>query len=400
MKLSSLISTRTHRITTAILFALLLGILIGALNDTENATMIRSGDFPGFYVQAEIMQRGYATRLYDFGLQRTIQNELWPELHGSYNPAAYPPFTALLLYPLAWFDHQTAQYLFTAIMLGLFALSIWLVGDLNPALRPYRYPLSAALLLTAPIFCAIFGAQNTMACTALLLFSSKLQGASIPKARVLSGILLGIAFFKPQYAAIYLLGSMCINPSKELLKGCCMTLGLFWIISAFIFGPNWIAWWMHSIAPFDQVNLLVNINETVSIRGILTAMQLPYGIGWTMTIVATCALISILYKKAPYFNDSRSLYALLLAWLPLIAPQTLFYDLPLGFFGYLLVVDLSRKKTLSCLIAIAALSDLLLLIRNAGVVAAFSPVAILVAVVTTYEVFVGSRAQSPKLGSL
>lgn len=362
--------------------------------DNSGLSMLKSGDFPGFYVQAEILKRGMPEALYDRELQRSIENELWPSLHGSYNPAAYPPHTALLLRPLAAFDRQTAQIFFMAAMLFCYAASVRNLRGINrwPARR--LVPVSVILVTFFPLFASLFGAQNAAASALLMTGAVALLISPDPGRNFAAGLLIGAWLFKPQYALLYFAGATVITRSFGMIAGFAAASAAVYAISALYFGAGWPSWWLNAVGPFDAQNLLVNRGETVSLRGVLTAFGAPYGFGWAATWIACAAL---LWALSVYRNSlSRAeLFAVLSAAIPVVSPQTLFYDLTLSMFGYLMVADPFRQKTMWTLAAFIVAGAGALPLREAGVGAPFSVLSFAMLVVTCCEIFATGRKPHP-----
>lgn len=84
-------------------------------------------DFAGFFVAAQILDRGQADQLYDRALHDQLYHELRPKLdpHDSI-PYVHPPFVAGVLRPLTWHSYEVAVALWLVISLSLFiAGSSW-----------------------------------------------------------------------------------------------------------------------------------------------------------------------------------------------------------------------------------------------------------------------------------
>jgi len=77
-------------------------------------------DFLYFYAAGRILNEYPAERLYDYGLQKTILQQLLPMRPGAWGSFAYPPWVALLFRPLAALSYWTAYRLWTIATLVLY----------------------------------------------------------------------------------------------------------------------------------------------------------------------------------------------------------------------------------------------------------------------------------------
>ena len=85
-------------------------------------------DFAGFYVAAQILQRGETSQLYDRALHDELYHELLPMLdQGDSIPYVHPPFVAGVLRPLTFIRYEAAVAVWLAISAGMFAAGIWLL---------------------------------------------------------------------------------------------------------------------------------------------------------------------------------------------------------------------------------------------------------------------------------
>lgn len=93
-------------------------------------------DFIYFYGIGRIANEYPLARLYDYGLQLKIFNEIYPLHDGAYGPSPYPPFVALFFSLFARVPFLPAFFLWACVSLGLYIAGIAAaVKDLFPGER-------------------------------------------------------------------------------------------------------------------------------------------------------------------------------------------------------------------------------------------------------------------------
>ena len=90
---------RSTRVFLSLCIAAGLALGYTILFGSNRAGMVFIGDLPGFFGIGRIVLEGHGERLYDFSLQREIQNAYWPSLAGTFLPTMYPPFFAAFIAP-------------------------------------------------------------------------------------------------------------------------------------------------------------------------------------------------------------------------------------------------------------------------------------------------------------
>ena len=84
-------------------------------------------DFLYFYAAGRILNEYPAERLYDYGLQKIILQQLLPMRPGVYGSFPYPPLVAVLFRPLAALSYWTAYRLWTIATLALYLAGLRLL---------------------------------------------------------------------------------------------------------------------------------------------------------------------------------------------------------------------------------------------------------------------------------
>jgi alpha-1,2-mannosyltransferase len=175
----------------AIAWVVWLGSLaVGGWYKDAEGTLL-GADHLAFFHAARLIGEGRQADLYNYqrlsdeGYQKSIIGWDW---HG-YEAYRNPPFYALLYLPTTGLSYYTSFLIWTAISLGLLALSILL-------LRPQR-PVRAFLWSLAfyPVFATISFGQNTFISLAIFAGVYRLLESD---RRLSAGLLAGLLWFKPQ----------------------------------------------------------------------------------------------------------------------------------------------------------------------------------------------------------
>lgn len=312
---------RLQRISAALMFAFILSFILAFFfSDTGQGTFY-GGDFPGFYVLGEIFRRGAFEHLYDPSLQQTIQNEIWPSFNGAFYMSVYPPFVAYVMYPFTFFGPHLAQIIFTLIMFGCLFKSTSLLCQTNPSLKPVKSSLFVFLLLFNPIFASIFGAQNTALTILIILLSLK--------HRCLSPLLL----YKPQFGVPWCIYQLYKNFSKKLLLQMTFGGGLFYLSGIPFFGWRWPLIWVSIAGSFGEQNFRANLSNLVSLQSVLWWANNRFNLQ-SSTVILSGYIVSVILFCLILFRR-RKCSQPLIHFLPLLAPQTLFYDLGITLVGTL-----------------------------------------------------------------
>ncbi|MCO6430584.1 MAG: DUF2029 domain-containing protein [Deltaproteobacteria bacterium] len=358
-------TARLRRISIALLIAFAASIAVGYSVDEEGRSLLKRGDFPGFYVLAKILESHPAERLYDPHLQREIENRYWPSFAGSFYMSVYPPYDAILLKPLALFSPQAAQLLFTIGMAAFYILSFFALAKINPSLRPQWLHIAVICLCFAPNFYAIFGAQNTA--LSMLLYSGAIYGSFRigRKWEAVSGVCLGLWLFKPQFGLLALATSL-FTRRMALLAGAALPALIFYLMGSSLMGYLWPLNWWKAASGFAEQNLEANAQQMVSLPAAGKILMKIAGLGSDSIaaggIIISCVVTGVLlWFLLGVWKDSRSSpekfrrFLLLLGpGVVLVSPQTLFYDLGIALVSLIAVMDFKRNRDITELLLLCA----------------------------------------------
>jgi hypothetical protein len=309
--------------------------LIVLLTDIGRSSMVKSGDFPGFYVLAEILQRDQAEHLYDAALQRQIENEIWPGFQGSFYMSVYPPFLAGFLRPLAWLSPGAAQAVWTVVMFGAFLGSFALVSR---SLNLSKLIFCCALALSfSPVTAGVLGGQNTAMSMLILASAVWLLERESRRNDLLAGAILALWLCKPQFGVIALLAFGLLARRPWVLVSGSGVAGLLFLVGVSVMGWGWPFEWISIATQFGEQNYISNRAEMVSLVGTCKGIAITSGFYPGATVFKAASIVGVLSSVALVLDvirvsrakslSVRAFAALFAAALPLVSPQTLFYDL-------------------------------------------------------------------------
>jgi hypothetical protein len=280
------------------------------------------GDFPAFYGAGRIVLEGDIHQLYTVDRQIEAQKDLMFASE-RYMCFAYPPFVAIPYALLAMFPYKVAYLIHLCLML------LMLLGVLKILFREYKVPdryflLSLSISLSFyPLLKAFFGGQNTLLTLLLLcLFWSCVDRQQ----NILAGLFLGFMLFKPQFAvpmiALILLSRRWIAAVSSLGVG-----AGFYLICAFLLGPDWFAEWLDFALWFSQTDAQVNAAKSISWVGLMVGLfgSKAYSLGIVMSVV-NAAILSVVWFKEGRNGSISKLMPMTCISLALIPERVMFYD--------------------------------------------------------------------------
>ncbi len=370
---------RFRRLSYALICGWILGAILYLLLGTGTFTTFYPGDLPGFYVPGVILERGLFHELYNFELQRVIENEFWPTPENKYYAFAYPPYTAILLWPLAWFPPITAKILWTVLQIAALCGTFLLLSWQGACPARARVPSWIFLASCAPVMTSVMGAQNT--CFSAFLFAGTYvfmqHGSS--RANLLAGIFAGALLYKPQFGLILVAYLLCLRNWKAL-GGAGLIGAIYYLMGASISGWMWPAQWISHASTFGLHNYTVNGHQMVSANGLLFSLTRMFSENSShlSTILSVSHILSLLllggffaavaFRKIP---SSKS-FALVVLAAVCLSPQTLFYDFGIALL-FLPIILPRNEDGFLMLVQALVLSWLCEAVRPIGTVPAYLP---------------------------
>lgn len=179
-------------------------------------------DFAGFYVAAQILDRGHTAKLYDRELHDQLYHALLPNLgpHDSI-PYVHPPFVAGVLRPLTHLPYAAAVAVWLVISASLFGAGVWF---LTRSLRSLPREQTGLVLLLALSFepflmeCWLGGQLSAVG-----FFSYAVTWLLLSRHRpIAAGMALGLSFYKPTLLLL-ILPLLVVGRCGRILLGMTIT---------------------------------------------------------------------------------------------------------------------------------------------------------------------------------
>jgi Glycosyltransferase family 87 len=188
-------------------------------------------DFRTFYCDGYLVRTGRATQLYDYEVQKQVQNALVSPSDVAL-PSDHPAYEALLFVPFSVPSYRVGYFLFIVFDAALLVISAWLM-------RPYLTGLTAVwpllpfalFLLFFPAGIALMQGQNSIILLALYsgAFVAIVEGNDF-----LAGCLLGLALMKFQIAlpvaALFLIWRRWRMITGFAVSGFAVLIASIWLV--------------------------------------------------------------------------------------------------------------------------------------------------------------------------
>jgi len=307
--------------------ALGVAIFLAVQADTLGKSMLRCGDFPGFYAPAWILAEGRGGELYSRSLQHEVENRFWPGMQQGVLVSVYPAFFAVALMPLAHLPPNIAKWLFAFVCLGGFALfaRLGVPKELRSNL-PYTFRLAALALFPAS-FISIVGGQNTGLTVGILAVVMWGLHSRTRLGNFLAGVALAALLYKPQFG-LMLLWPMLLWRQWWVMLGAAITAPLLYLLAVPWVGVQWGAAWLEAVQQFAPENFLVNGQLMVSPLSALYVLGVETGgLGLVLTGLSFAVVVYLVTRRSQ--QATPELFAIVLAVTAFFSPQALLYDLGL-----------------------------------------------------------------------
>ena len=323
---------------------------------SEDSALTR-GDFPAFYALASIAAGPDPSALYSLAEQARVQGEAWPSMKGSVLPAAYPPYVALLLKPLAHLSPAAARAAWIVLSLALLVASGVLLAGASRFLEHHSVEVVILLSLFPPLFAGVIGCQTVIFscfCYAVILAASR---RSSPTADCIAGMACALWMFKPHFA-LAALATLCAQRRWRALSTFLPICGVCYLLGARVLGFSWPLLWSSFAREFSAIDLATNSYQMPG----LVALAYPYmpaSLLWPSEVASLCLLVA-----ATVFTQHTVRHAAgahLLGFLPLgalialLAPAVNFYDLGVAVVPLLILFNPGRRAHLQGALAVFAL---------------------------------------------
>ena len=345
---------RIRRIAIALLIALALALAWVGLDPLGSLsgplTSVKLGDFPAFFSLAAIAAGSEPHRLYDFALQREIQNQIWPQLQGALLPGIYPPYVALIARPLVWLGPLWGHVVWGALQLLFLILTARAITRINSSLAGYSVEILAGLLLCAPVLLGVFGGQLIAASMFIYALCFIYQGRRDLRGEIIFGSLIGLWFFKPHYALIMLMLPV-IQWRLRVVATTALVATILYLLGSLVLGLDWIVTWCDALTRFTPMNIIPNARQMTGLLGAVTGMpdQANSALAWAALALTTALLLRLAFAARQSLSKPIGLPEFLPLFgvtVVLATPQANFYDLGLALVAICSVLSLKTHKQL------------------------------------------------------
>jgi hypothetical protein len=292
----------------------------------DRAGRFKGTDYIYFYVMGSLISEGRADALYDPDAhlaegRRRIDPQL--NLYAPYSN--YGPQVAAAFAPLSRLTFGQSLAIFLILTALAFALSVWLVWSISPALRSYG-ALVAVLAAGAPAFFTLIRYAQLSGLSLLLL--SLALAALVRDRRFLAGVFIGLMVFKPQLGVVLAL-VMILAGEWRIVAGAAAAgsaeLAAAWLVG----GSNVMRQYVDVLVTLARDPSLVQIypGEVHSLRGLAHLLN---GSSVFLSVVTTVALVAAVWLGVRTWKSGMPLtvkWGLLVVLTVLASPHLLTYDL-------------------------------------------------------------------------
>jgi hypothetical protein len=286
------------------------------------------GDFAAFYSSGQIIGKYGFEELYNINRQAELQKSLLSS-HEVVLPFAYPPFVALICYPLSLLSFRDAYTVCVFCNLVAVLITLAIIRTEQEWIERY-FCLGILFSLTFyPLFRSIFGGQNTP----LTMMLIALVWKSVIRNRLSwAGIFLGAMLLKPQFA-VPIVGLLFVSGNIRVAITAGMVGVIIVIISGLYMGVDTYFRWFEFLRWFAEYDAMENKHNAVSWIGFLDSC---FGIKNTLAIITGYALslltiiVTVLIWRYPEskvkFDDKMGIAIVSLLLIP---PHVMYYDVGL-----------------------------------------------------------------------
>jgi hypothetical protein len=303
-------------------------------------------DFAGFFVAAQILERGEPARLYDRELHHQLYHDLLPKLApDDAIPYVHPPFVAGLLRPLTWLPYEAAVAVWLAISAGLFIAGNVLLLRTVPELARDHWGASLLFALSFEPFlmeCWLGGQLSAVG-----FFSYAFTWFAWHRGHPLAaGMALGLSFYKPTWLLL-VLPLLIIGRCHRVLAGMTITGSALAGLSLAFVG------WDVSLGYLD---VLLSFRQSSSSGGLGIVTWKYVDLNNTLRLLsggksAALTAVFVIFASLPFAMLAKSfwrwrslsamqqqrLWGTLLIWLPILNLYVGIYDSVVVIQGFLLI---------------------------------------------------------------
>lgn len=321
-------------------------------------------DFIVFWHAGQHVYQKQFLNFYDTALWQKILNNQSLYTAYPFQPFAYPPTIALLLWPLGTLSYNTAVALWTVIPLILYYALLFLfvkptLRDTDKTTRNYIYLLVAASMLpaiSANMFTGQIGTWMGVLFLGFFYYERRYP--------VIAGLCIGLIAIKPQLTPLLPFALIASSRWRIILTAACLIITMIVVTTAWLSIPIW-ADYMHMSVIFSG---LINNNAHwigklapgpyIALHGLGVPVSLAITIQGIISLVAVAAIIQVYRDK----NSNQNIrQALLAAGILLVPPYSMCYDTPILAVALLPLLAYAWQKGLDNLLEVIAVMAIIIM---------------------------------------
>lgn len=201
-------------------------------------------DFRCLYAAGYLVRTGYATHLFDYDAQRSVENAR-VSVEDVALPFNHAPYEGLLLAPLSLLSYRSAYVAVLIGNLGLLGLAFYLLrGYLQPLREVWSWLPEAVFACSIPVTIALFQSQDSVLLfiliSAAFILLDRGQEAT-------AGGLVALSLFKFQYAIPIVL-LFLIWRRWKFVAGFAVTGAALALLSLWLIGPAGLSDFIHLLS--------------------------------------------------------------------------------------------------------------------------------------------------------
>ena len=318
------------RIGLLVAVTVILALVLSAMN-----LPFLGRDFISFWTGAQAIRTGHSP--YDQSFQIAVQQangwdpqiELFP-----FHPYVYPPWLAILIWPLTWLPYRAAFAVWLALSLVVAVVAIWLLtGALRPRRGRYALPIAWFMAFTyLPVLHGVVVGQTHLVlfCLIAVVIWAETTGHNR-----MAGIALGLMSIKPQVGLVLalLFGVYWLAQRRWQAIFSLILTGLTCVALSFIVAPNWIT---DMLAASDRFTTLTGLPLLPSGFRDYPTLYAAVRVGLALSpvllstmVVAIGVLVLAARRMRQALQSPQWFGALICAGLVVITPYARVYELTL-----------------------------------------------------------------------
>lgn len=169
---------------------------------------LKGADFLQFYTAGTFVKTHQLSSLYDVSQFLAVSQRATPGVPNWHYLPVYPPQTAFLFWPFAYFPYFLSYLLFSLLNLSLYAVCVAILAKLFPRLARRRFTLVMSAMAFPPFFNAVAHGQVSILALTCITFAlwAYLRGNGIG-----AGLALGCTAFKPPIFASFAVALLAVQ---------------------------------------------------------------------------------------------------------------------------------------------------------------------------------------------